>query len=209
MPPPGSPSQRPVNAATYQAAVAAASAARPPPAAGPHPTTAPAPAAPNVPTGMVQPGPTPGTSGAPIRPPAPQPPTMLPNAALVHHQQRQALLNRRHQIGNYLATMHQHQQQPRPPVMTASPLLRPPVAATAHVTADPHQPHRVGPLGNVVSGATPRPTPISESTTAAAAAAAATAIAPTTASMTESPALPSSPSKSPSRILTRRSSQAK
>lgn len=100
--PPGSPNQRPMNpTAAYQAAVAAASAVRPLQGSPSGSTQGMRPTAPQ------QPG---ATS---IRPPMPP----VPNAA-INQQQRQTLLNRSHQIGNYIATM-----QARP---GGSPLLRPP-----------------------------------------------------------------------------------
>jgi hypothetical protein len=82
-----------MNATAYQAAVSAASIARP-----------------GVPPQSAQSSPN-------VTGPNPRPGMMVPNAAITQ-QQRQALLNRSHQIGNYIASMHA-----RP---ANSPLLRPP-----------------------------------------------------------------------------------
>lgn len=114
--PPGSPNQRPVNTAVYQAAVAAASAA----------TRVGAPAAQGSPAINH-----PATPMRPTAPVIPRPGIAVPSAAIAQ-QQRQALLNRSHQMTNYIATM-----QARP---NGSPLLRPPSSQSSIVDGSPPRP---------------------------------------------------------------------
>ena len=128
--PPGSPNQRPVNAAVYQAAVAAASAATR--------VSAPAQGSPAINN--------PATPMRPAAPAIPRPGMVVPSAAIAQ-QQRQALLNRSHQMTNYIATM-----QARP---TGSPLLRPPSSQSSIVDGSPPRSSQASSSPSASPGKTP------------------------------------------------------